>query len=120
MTKKSKQYKWQVMNEIKQYKMNNPIKSKELQVKFGLRGVHIREIVHFLRTEEHLPICSDSSGYFYARNKYEAQHTIAQLRSRIRQINEAVLGIEKAEYEPEQDNQQTFGFQIKRNYEYPD
>ena len=44
MTKKSKQYRWQVMNEIKQYKMSNPIKSKELQLKFALRGVHIREI----------------------------------------------------------------------------
>ena len=122
MSKKSQNFKYKVMDEIKKHRKNNPIKSRQLEAMFSLRGVNIREIVHWLRVGDHLPICSDSAGYFYARNKFEAEHTIRQLRSRIKHINEAVCGIEQADYPPETDKQQGFGFKIKSKFDgrYPD
>jgi hypothetical protein len=49
------------------------------------------------------------------------EHTIRQMRSRIKFINEAVCGMEKATFAPEEDQQQGFGFEIKTKYDdWPD
>ena len=43
------------------------------------------------------------------------------MRSRIRFINEAVCGLEKATFEPEEEIQEGFGFEVRTKYDgYPD
>ena len=78
---------------IKQHRVENPIKSYQIKAKLGISSVKIREIVNELRADDNLPICSDSTGYFYARNKAEALHTINQLRSRAKHIHRAAEGV---------------------------
>ena len=78
---------------IKQHRVENPIKAYQIKAKLGISSVKIREIVNELRADDNLPICSDSTGYFYARNKAEALHTISQLRSRAKHIHLAADGI---------------------------
>ena len=122
LSKKAKKYVTDVHQYIRKYKIEQPVKSKSIELEFGIGGVTVREIVHYLRTEEKAPICSDAKGYFYARNKHEAIRTIRQLRSRIRQINEACCALENAEYPVETENQVGFGFKVerKKTFEWPD
>lgn len=61
----------------------------------GLSGAKIREHVHYLRTEEKLFICGDTSGYYIAENEIEADHQIASLTSRIREITEVRDSLKK-------------------------
>ena len=120
LSKKSKKYLWYVQDLIEKHRKENPVLSRQIENTFGISGVNVREIVHYLRVNEKLPICSDSTGYFYARNREEASHTIKQLRSRIRQINEAACAIESADY-PKTEEQLGFGVKLKKKYMgYPD
>ena len=66
MSKKADSKKWDVVRFIKRRTFRNPIKSKNLEIEFSLTGSEIRSIVHFARAKHHLPIASDSAGYFYA------------------------------------------------------
>lgn len=121
MSRKADVKKWEVINLLKRRRIATHIKSHRLEQIFKLSGSEIRSIVHFARSIHHLPVCSDSAGYFYATNKFQTEHTIRQMRSRIRFINEAVCGIEKAIFEPEEDTQRGFGFNVKTKYDgYPD
>ena len=78
---------------IKQHRVENPIKAWEIKAKLGISSVKVREMVNEMRADDNLPICSDASGYFYARDKSEAIHTINQLRSRARAIHQAAQGV---------------------------
>ena len=121
MTKKAQKKIWDVIEYLKTRNIKNKTTSKSLELEFCLSGAEIRSIVHYGRSVLHLPICSDSNGYFYARNKYQMEHTIRQMRSRIKFINDAVCGMEKATFAPEDDAQQGFGFNVKTKYDgFPD
>ena len=74
---------------------DKPIFSSEIERSLGISGVIIRDIVHRARTEQNIPICAESKGYFMPRDKVEALRTIKSLRSRASQNNEAANGIEK-------------------------
>jgi len=74
---------------------DKPIFSSEIERRLGISGVIIRDIVHRVRTEQNIPICAESKGYFMPRDKVEALRTIKSLRSRAKQNNEAADGIEK-------------------------
>ena len=73
----------------------NPIYSKEIERRLGVSGVIVRDVVHRGRTEENLPICGESKGYFMAGNKIEAERTIRSLYSRAKQLREAAEGMER-------------------------
>ena len=74
---------------------DNPIYSAEIERRLGISGVIVRDIVHRARTEQNIPICAESKGYFMPRDKAEALRTIKSLKSRAKQNNEAAEGIEK-------------------------
>lgn len=70
----------------------NAIKSFQLERLTNLTGSQIRERVNELRCNE-VPVCSGRSGYYIAASREELNHTIAQLNSRVSQINKAIKGL---------------------------
>ena len=78
---------------IKQHRVENPIKAYQIKAKLGISSVKVREMVNEMRADDRLPVCSDATGYFYARDKSEALHTINQLRSRAKHIHRAAEGV---------------------------
>ena len=112
LSKKSQKYMYRVQDLIERHKKENPILSRQIENTFDISGVNVREIVHYLRVYDKQPVCSDSSGYFYARNKMEASHTVKQLRSRVRHINEAATALESAQF-PETQEQLGLGIKMK-------
>ena len=83
-----------ILMDIKKSNINEPIKSKVLERRYGVSGSTIRQAIHHLRVVDKEPICSDANGYFFPRDKFEISHTIAQLRSRVREINDVANSIE--------------------------
>lgn len=73
--------------------INNPIKSSQLEREFNLNGSHIRDCVREWRREGK-PIASDSTGYFYAKDQRELEHTIAILKSKALSQLETVKAME--------------------------
>ena len=73
----------------------NAVKSPELEARFGISGPTLREFVNELRRRG-CPICSDSSGYYYAETEAELAATIRQLSSRIGKIAMAKSGLVRA------------------------
>lgn len=94
LSKKASKHLKYVLMDIKNATIADPIKSKTMELRYGIGGVTIREIVHYLRAYMNEPICSDANGYFYPQSKFEANHTIAQLKSRVKEIMKVVKGIE--------------------------
>ena len=84
-----------VIGMIEGRKKDNPILSKDLEKRAGVKGVKIREIIHRARTDWNMPICAESKGYFMPSNKIEAERTIRSLLSRAKQLKEAAEGMEK-------------------------
>ena len=54
------------------------IHSKELEKLFMLDGRNIRRKISALR-QDGFPICSDETGYYYADNQKEINHTVCRL-----------------------------------------
>ncbi len=71
------------------------VTSRELETVFRIRGPDLRREVNRLRADG-VPICSCDRGYYYADTEGELQHTVNQLRSRIRMIAQAERGLTKA------------------------
>ena len=71
---------------------SNSITSHELCDYLEVKSNDVRIMVNTLRREGH-PICSDSTGYYYAGNKKEIEATINQLQSRVKGINDAIKGL---------------------------
>ena len=74
---------------------DNPILSREIERRLGISGVIIRDIVHRARTEQDIPICAESKGYFMPSNYLDAKRTIESLFSRAKQNREAAEGMIK-------------------------
>ncbi len=91
---KASRVKTYILMDIKRGTMDLPVKSKTLERRYGVGGATIREAIHHLRVVDKEPICSDSSGYWFPKNKFELGHTIAQLRSRVKKINEVANALE--------------------------
>lgn len=71
------------------------VTSRELETAFDIRGPDLRREVNRLRGDG-VPICSFDGGYYYADTQEELEHTIRQLRSRIKKIAHAERGLTKA------------------------
>ena len=74
--------------------------SKELEAAFHIKGTELRRAVNRLRCDGY-PICSDTTGYFYAARQSEVRATVAQLTGRISKIAAATKGLLKSYEEQE-------------------
>lgn len=70
----------------------NAASSRTLEAVFHVKGSEVRKIINSLRCTGH-PVCSDSTGYYYAATQDEVNATIAQLNSRITKISNARNGL---------------------------
>jgi biotin operon repressor len=66
--------------------------SGDIELNFGIGGAAVRQIVNKLRCNGQ-PVCSDASGYFYAKNSDEINATITQLLGRTKKVTEAAQGL---------------------------
>lgn len=74
----------------------NGASAQELATFFGTTTVQIRAFIRHLRQDHHIPICSTPrESFFYPRNREEVEATIAQLKSRVREIEKTIEGIEE-------------------------
>jgi len=72
------------------------ISSQELGAKFSVDPRRVRAIISHLRQDHKMPICGTSNnGYFWPRQRADANHTIAELKSRLIEIQKTVDGIEE-------------------------
>ena len=69
---------------LKKYHMGaeHSISGKELEYVIGVDRDTIQKMVHQLRMEG-VPICSSSSGYFYAQTRQELAETVARFNKHI-------------------------------------
>ena len=74
--------------------------SRELEAAFHLKGTELRRVINRLRCNS-FPICSDATGYFYAKRPSEIKATVAQLTGRISKISAAARGLMKSYEETE-------------------
>ena len=95
---KKKPHSSHIIHKIQTRTIENPIFSKEIERSLAISDVSVRDAVHKARTVENIPICAGNTGYFMPRDKAEALRTVASLRSRANQNNEAADGIEKHYY----------------------
>ena len=68
------------------------VTSRTLEAVFNIKGSELRKIINEIRSSGH-PVCSDNTGYYYAKNKKELNATIAQLSSRVQNIANARDGL---------------------------
>lgn len=71
----------------------NAVKSPDLEAIFYCKGTEIRQMVNECRCRG-VPICSGSTGYYYATEEKEIERTIANLSSRIKNIEAARNGLQ--------------------------
>ncbi len=68
------------------------VHSKELEQLFSVDGRALRRCISALR-QEGQPICSDSSGYYYAEKQEDINHTVARLNKLVTRIANARTGM---------------------------
>jgi len=68
------------------------VHSRELEQLFSLDGRSLRRCISELR-QDGCPICSDSTGYYYAEKQEEINHTIARLNKLVTRIANARTGM---------------------------
>lgn len=68
------------------------IHSKELEKLFMLDGRNIRRKISALR-QDGFPICSDETGYYYADNQEEINHTVCRLNELVTKVSNARTGL---------------------------
>ena len=66
----------------------NAVKSSVLESMFQLKGSEVRKIINRIRCNGQ-PICSGSTGYYYASTEADIRKTIRNLNGRIDKINAA-------------------------------
>ena len=68
------------------------IHSKDLEKLFMLDGRNIRRKISALR-QDGFPICSDETGYYYADNQKEINHTVCRLNELVTKVSNARTGL---------------------------
>ncbi len=68
------------------------VHSKELEQLFAIDGRSLRRCISALR-QDGQPICSDSSGYYYAEKQADINHTVARLNKLVTRIANARTGM---------------------------
>ena len=70
--------------------------SRIIEQQLGIDGFDLRQCVNLLRRQT-VPIASESRGYFYATDARDLDATLHHLRHRLKGINGAIEGLEKAQ-----------------------
>ena len=68
------------------------VHSRELEQLFSIDGRSLRRCISALR-QDGIPICSDSSGYYYAEKQEDINNTIARLNKLVTRIANARTGM---------------------------
>lgn len=63
----------------------------------AITEVQVRSIIHYLRTDENMLICSTTAGYRFALNAADLDQTINHFASRIREMSEALRALERGQ-----------------------
>ena len=71
-----------------------PSTAKELGILFGVSDVYIRRIINEYRSDG-IPICANSTGYYYSEEPDEIVKTVASLKRRVASIQQAIDGLLK-------------------------
>ena len=78
---------------ICEYLRQNHIgKENAIQKLFMLDGRNIRRKISALR-QDGFPICSDETGYYYADNQKEINHTVCRLNELVTKVSNARTGL---------------------------
>ena len=97
--KMSKSIKHHLLVTIMDHSFDNPIYSIELEKKYKISGIIVRDAVREFRREGH-PIASGSKGYFYAKYRTELVSTINSLRSRANDLLKTANRLESVYTQP--------------------
>jgi biotin operon repressor len=81
-----------VIQLIKNHTADKPVLGAKLAQVSGLSGQEVRKVVNEAR-QEHLPIGSCKTGYYWARTQEELLVTIRDLTGRAKQIMRAAEGL---------------------------
>ena len=92
------EYHWAVIDKIRQYNVEKPIKSKTLEALFSLSGARVRNVVRYYRLMGE-PIGSSHFGYYLAVSKAEYELTLSHLRERALKELEIVAKGEKINWD---------------------
>ena len=79
-----------------------PKKSKYFEDKYKAKGTEIRDAIRELRVKHKQPVCSGSTGYYFAPNKAHWERTKAQLISRANKLREAANNPDEYFYDGKQ------------------
>lgn len=71
------------------------VKAPRIEAALSLPGQSVRAIMNYLR-DSHYPICSDSTGYWWATSQDEIDKTVAHLTERINSMQRARDGLRGA------------------------
>jgi len=78
------------------------VRSGEIESGLEIPGTTVRAMVSYLRTGDQKegrppePICSDSSGYWYAEDPEDINKTMSHIRERRNQLNRVLSGLYQA------------------------
>lgn len=89
MTKEQPPMKDEIESVIRLHRAETPIYSVELEKRFDISGISLREIIRDLRRESK-PIANSKHGYYWALNYSEILPTIDDLESRAMSILQTV------------------------------
>ena len=84
-----------MVNELIDMFSEKKITAKELAKLYDLKESQIRRIVNTLRCNG-IPICSNHKGYNLSKDIMDIQSTINSLKSRVKQMQKAIVGLESA------------------------
>ena len=72
------------------------VSAPELAALLRTSDRQVRAMVSHLRKDHQLPICSTpAEGFYWPRSRSQAEHTLAQLKSRIADLQLVIDGIEE-------------------------
>jgi biotin operon repressor len=77
------------------------ISGREIAKRFDIDRIEVRHLINKARCEG-IPICSNTSGYYYSTDVDEVRKTVDSLVGRISSMSKAITGLrsfrERAEY----------------------
>lgn len=94
---------------IKHYQRDNPVKSRELEIHYNIRGADVRNIVRLLRRQGYWigSTAGSMGGYWTTHKRGEYEESILSLRGRAMNILVTIREMKSSLYRVQTDQQQT-------------
>jgi len=83
---------------LQMHGFNNPIPSRQLELRFNISDREVRQIVNGMRCKT-LPIGSDARGYYWCSKQGELVPTIKRLSNSIKSLFDVQKGLLQAQEE---------------------